>query len=630
MSDEGVTSRAPAEDLTSRSYDYIICGGGTAGLAVASRLSEDENVTVAVLEAGGNALNDLLVDAPSMYTQTWGNPNYDWDYKTVPQKGTAGRVHGWIRGKVLGGSSAVNYGMFSMASKQDLDNWGELGNKGWSFEDLKPYYRKFETYHPASEAYGEKIDNKYLDKSLRGTSGPIHISFAETDVTWSQDMWPKTIINAGYLPANDPRVGSSIGGFNQLCTIDPRHNRRSYSARDYYEPAKDRPNLFLLTHALVSKIELEKNADTVKATGVQFTVDGSPFTVKANREVIICGGVVNSPQILELSGIGSPDVLQKAGVEVIVDLPGVGDNLCDHSATAVVLGVKDEYPTAEALFRDPTLTQQALEAYLTHKSGPFAAGPTTAGFASLQKVSPDLSNPQSHIDSLLASTTTSDPAGRDPLTARQLLNPKEAVCQLVFLPLGINTYRPENANQLLPCEDPGMWATLGVCSTRSFSRGSTHITSSNPEAYPAIDPAYFAHPLDIDLMARSVMHALSFADVEPLKQIFKRDEKGGLVVPQNASGPLPRDVEEAKEWVQKNTVTEYHPVGTCAMLPREKGGVVDEELRVYGVQGLRVVDASIFPLHVQGNIVSLVYAIAEKAADMIRGRRRRPDSGHWA
>lgn len=150
-------------------------------------------------------------------------------------------------------------------------------------------------------------------------------------------MWPKTIINAGYLPANDPRVGSSIGGFNQLCTIDPRHNRRSYSARDYYEPAKDRPNLFLLTHALVSKIELEKNADTVKATGVQFTVDGSPFTVKANREVIVCGGVVNSPQILELSGIGSPDVLQKAGVEVIVDLPGVGDNLCDHSATAVVL-----------------------------------------------------------------------------------------------------------------------------------------------------------------------------------------------------------------------------------------------------------------------------------------------------
>jgi choline dehydrogenase len=150
-------------------------------------------------------------------------------------------------------------------------------------------------------------------------------------------MWPKTIINAGYVPANDPRTGSAIGGFNQLCTIDPEHNRRSYSARDYYEPNKNRPNLFLLTNALVSKIELERDANTVKATGVHFTFNGSPFAAKASREVIVCGGVVNSPQILELSGIGSPAVLQKAGVEVIVDLPGVGENLCDHTATAIVL-----------------------------------------------------------------------------------------------------------------------------------------------------------------------------------------------------------------------------------------------------------------------------------------------------
>lgn len=150
-------------------------------------------------------------------------------------------------------------------------------------------------------------------------------------------MWPKTIVNAGYAPANDPRTGSAIGGFNQLSTIDPKHNRRSYSAREYYEPNKDRANLFVLTHALVSKVELEKNADSVKATGVQFTYHGSSFSVKAKREVIVCGGAVNSPQILELSGIGSPAVLQKAGVEVIVDLPSVGENLSDHTATGIVL-----------------------------------------------------------------------------------------------------------------------------------------------------------------------------------------------------------------------------------------------------------------------------------------------------
>lgn len=152
-----------------------------------------------------------------------------------------------------------------------------------------------------------------------------------------QDIWPKTVLNAGYKEAKDPRTGSAIGGFNQLNTIDPRHNRRSYAAREYYEPNADRPNLALQLHALVSKIGLEKDGDEVKATGVQFIVDGTTHTVKANQEVIVSGGAVNSPQILELSGIGSRVVLEKAGVEVVVDLPGVGENLNDHTATGVVL-----------------------------------------------------------------------------------------------------------------------------------------------------------------------------------------------------------------------------------------------------------------------------------------------------
>jgi choline dehydrogenase len=150
-------------------------------------------------------------------------------------------------------------------------------------------------------------------------------------------VWPKTVVNAGYSPAKDPRTGSAIGGFNQLCTVDPEHNRRSYAARDYYEPNADRPNLTLITHALVSKIELEKHAEHVKATGVQFTVDNTTHTMKARKEVIVCGGTVNSPQLLELSGIGSPVVLGKAGIDVLVDLPGVGDNLSDHTATGLVL-----------------------------------------------------------------------------------------------------------------------------------------------------------------------------------------------------------------------------------------------------------------------------------------------------
>jgi choline dehydrogenase len=488
-----------------------------------------------------------------------------------------------------------------MASKQDLDNWGKLGNKGWSFDDMIPYYRKFERYHPASETLGKAVDDKYLDKSLRGTSGPVHVSFAKTDVTWGQDVWPKTIANAGYSPAKDPRTGSAIGGFNQLSTVDPEHNRRSYAAREYYEPNADRPNMTLVTHALVSKVELKQTAGQVKATGVEFTVDGTTHTMKAHKEVIVCGGTINSPQILELSGIGSPAVLDKAGVETIVDLPGVGENLNDHTATGFVLvsvhiitaifqntkfhqGVKDEYPTAEA-FKDPAIMQQALEAYITHKAGPFAG-----------------------------------PPGRNAMLARQLLDPKEAVCQLVMLPTGFQPHRPDDASKLFPLEEEGMWCSIGACSTRSLSRGTVHINNSDPTTHPTIDPAYFSHPLDLDMMARAILHCTSFTSVEPLASVFRRDSNGDIILSKNFSS-LPKTLEEAKDLVQNNTVTEYHPIGTCAMLPKEKGGVVDEELRVHGVDGLRVVDASIFPTHVQGNIVSLVYAVAEKAADLIKGVR---------
>ncbi|KAJ8114923.1 hypothetical protein OPT61_g3312 [Boeremia exigua] len=612
------------EDFTSKSYDYVVCGGGTAGLVIAARLSEDPNVTVAILEAGGNGLDDVLIDGPNLFTQLWGKPQYDWDYKTVPQHGTLGKIHGWVRGKVLGGSSAVNYNMFSMASRQDLDNWAEFGNKGWDFDSLIPYYKKFETYHPASETLGEKLNDRYLDKSLRGTSGPIHISFPNTDVAPMQEIWPKTVLNAGYKEAKDPRSGSAIGGFNQLTTVDPQHNRRSYAARAYYEPNADRPNLALQLNALVSKIEFETSDSDARATGVQFIVDGNTHLIKAKKEVIVCGGAINSPQILELSGVGSPDVLEKAGISVVVNLPAVGENLNDHAVTGIALGAVDEMPSAEALLRNPEAVQQAFDAYVQHKTGPFVGAPTTTGFASLEKVQPDLPNAndyiQSMVDEYLKKNPGADPAGRDHLLARQLLDPKEAVCQIVGLPTGADMRNISTPNKLFPSADDGMWATLGVCSTRSFSRGYVHVNSSDPTVHPTIDPAYYKHPLDVDLMAMSFLHTLSFTEIEPMKSVLRREADGTPVIASTTiGGKLPKTLEEAKEYVHGNTVTEYHPIGTCAMLPKEKGGVVDDQLRVYGTSNVRVVDASIFPLHVQGNIVSLVYAVAEKGADLIKG-----------
>lgn len=287
-------------------------------------------------------------------------------------------------------------------------------------------------------------------------------------------------------------------------------------------------------------------------------------------------------------------------------------------------GTTDEVPSAEALARNPELMQQALQAYIQHKAGPFVGAPTTTGFASLEKIQPDFPNAESHIQSLLAEhqkkNPAADPAGRDPLLARQLLDPKEAVCQIVGLPSGANLAHVDTPSKLFPLlEEDGMWMVLGACSTRSFSRGSVHICSAAATQHPAIDPAYFAHPLDLDLVARALLHTLSFTDVEPLKSALRRTPDGAPVVAQASGGKVPRTLDEAKEFVRRNTVTEYHPVGTCAMLAREKGGVVDARLRVHGTRNVRVCDASIFPLHVQGNIVSLVYAVAEKGADIIRG-----------
>ncbi|KAF2007336.1 GMC oxidoreductase [Amniculicola lignicola CBS 123094] len=486
-------------------------------------------------------------------------------------------------------------------------------------------YQKFETYNAPSTILSDKINNKYIDPSLRGTSGPIETSFCEADFAWHQDAWPKTCINAGYPQPCDPRTGSALGGFNQLTTVDPKTVQRSYSASAYYEPNASRSNLSVLTNALVAKIEFDKSGyGNAKATGVQFMVENETYTVRANKEVIVCGGVVKSPQLLELSGIGSSALLQRVGVDILVDNPGVGENLNDHAATAISLAVKDEYPTGEVVIRSPEIAQQAMEAYLTHKTGPFTNAPTTTGFASLAMVDPDLKNPKEHINALVAEYHKANPdkdlAGRAPLLAKQLLDPKEACAQIVFLPLGADASKGDRTAELFIHDAPGNWITLGSSLTRAFSRGSVHIDSSDPKVHPLIDPAYLEHPLDIDIAARSVLHSLTLAEYEPLASKLKRDEGGHVILhPGWKGGPI-KDMEVAKELVASNTVTQYHPVGTCAMLPREKGGVVDSELRVYGTTNVRVVDASIFPTHVQGNIVSLVYAVAEKGADLIKGK----------
>jgi choline dehydrogenase len=262
-----------------------------------------------------------------------------------------------------------------------------------------------------------------------------------------------------------------------------------------------------------------------------------------------------------------------------------------------------------------------MEAYMQHKTGPFTSPPTTTAFASLEKIQPNFLNAERHIQGLLAEYAAKHPdadlAGRNMLLARQVLDPKEAVCQMVALQTGGDLRQVHTPSKVFPSHEPGMWLVLAACSTRSLSRGYVHITSSDPAIHPTIDPAYLQHPLDRDMMARAALHCLALTEVEPLKSVFRRDDHGNLIGAESG-GKLPKTLDEAKEYVSRNTATQYHPVGTCAMLPKYKGGVVDSELRVYGTSNVRVIDASIFPTHVQGNIVSLVYALAEKGADIVK------------
>lgn len=213
-----------------------------------------------------------------------------------------------------------------------------------------------------------------------------------------------------------------------------------------------------------------------------------------------------------------------------------------------------------------------------------------------------------------------DPAGRAPLLGKQLLDDKESVGQVVLLPVGADIDNCHTPSKLFMHDEPGNWITVGVASVRSLSRGSVHIASSDPKKHPVIDPAYFSHPLDLDLAGRSVLHALNLAKCEPLRSKLKEDANGELIIHPSYPKGWPKSLEEAKELASAQTVTEYHPIGTCNMLPKDKGGVVDSQLKVYGTNNLRVVDASIFPTHVQGNIVSLVYAVAEKGADVIKAQ----------
>lgn len=402
--------------------------------------------------------------------------------------------------------------------------------------------------------------------------------------------------------------------FNQLTCIDPSDNTRSYAATTYLAAAEKRPNLTVLTESVVKRVLFDQSRPKPRATGVEIDTKDGTIEVKASKEVILTAGTIQSPQLLELSGIGSPSLLQSQNIPLLISNENVGENLQDHPMALLSFAVKQGHPTAEHLRDDPALAIQAMEQYNKTREGPMSCAPTTTGFLPLHSVSLPGTNWSS-----LATTSTHLPQRQLDLLMKQLHDPKEAVYQIAAVPSGaVTSHRGTSNSGMLFHSTEGNYLSVACGLMHAFSRGNVHIQSDSVHEYPLIDPKYLSHPMDIELLAHSLLHMKDHVmRTSPLADFVKDTEDGSGEKELMPEIPPFSTLEEAREVVKQRQVTMYHPTGTCAMLPREEGGVVDPELRVYGVEDLRVCDASVFPMNVQGNIISLVYAVAERAADVI-------------
>ena len=475
---------------------------------------------------------------------------------------------------------------------------------------IRPFFKKSETFHvPAA---GNQEQNKlFYDPKTVGEAGPINISFA-TEYSASHQLWHDTLHSLG-VETNRAHVGgSNVGVFTNLGAVDPNTVTRSYSTA-YYLPNASRPNLSLLTDALVTNIILTEDVDgRLTATGVRFRHGGDEFSVSAAREVILCAGSVQSPQILELSGIGNSDILSRAGIDVKINNPNVGENLQDHIMAAMIFEVDPTLSNPDDLKNNNSIAAAAREKYETSKSGPL-----TILAHSLTYLPFSHCMPPATVEGLAAQAAALQEFAPEDSAIRQGRLASSAKLGQIEYIFDLGNWSPF----FKPDPSDGKkYATCLQILQYPFSKGSIHIqpgTDGLPATAsdkPRIDPKYYEGPngsIDVEAMVHCARFADKLSKTKPLANIVR-----SRAFPPTSPDGGPEDF---RDWIVNTTITDWHPVGTCAMggTPGAKAGVVDERLKVYGVAGLRVVDASIMPLQISAHLQATVYAIAEKGAHMI-------------
>ncbi|MGE0416607.1 MAG: GMC family oxidoreductase [Acetobacteraceae bacterium] len=523
--------------------DYIVVGAGSAGCVVAARLSET-GAKVILLEAGPRD-SLMWIHIPAGVLKLLAHPVVNWNYSAEGTAGTAGRAIHWPRGKTLGGSSSINGMLYVRGNPADFDGWAQMGCRGWSFDDVLPYFRK-------SEHYVQGGDGEY-----RGQGGPLKVEDYRTILPLTHH-WIEAAQQAGYPFSKDLNGREQEGvGYSQMTRIG---KWRGSTAQTFLKEAQARPNLRVETEALASRLLFEGK----RCGGVEFRQRGQTVTARAAKEVILSGGAVNSPHLLQISGVGPAEHLQSIGVPVVHDLRGVGANLQDHYVARISHRVKNEI-SINQLARGVRLVGEVARFYLTGR-GALTFGVTTAQVfcrSRPEKASPDL--------------------------------------QLLFTPASYDLGKFGTLER-----EAGM--TVAVCPVRPDSRGTIMAQSSDPTARPVITPNYLSDPAD---------HQVMLAGIRFTRDIFAAPAIAKHSVVETAPGPDVRTDDQLLEYVRQTGTTIYHPVGTCRM-GDGPSAVVDSRLRVHGIDSLRVIDASVMPTLTTGNTNAPTIMIGEKGAAMIR------------